>query len=86
MSVEKASRGSVHGGLISTGVYRATAPVRHGTTKHPDERHSKKCGLTSADSGLQLDLGDCAKRCLSEDTAPCGLFSRAEDKLKRRIT
>jgi hypothetical protein len=27
-------------------------------------------GLTSADSGLQLVLGDRAKRCLSEDPAP----------------
>src|SRR4029450_8935113 len=42
--------------------------------------------LTSADSGLQLDLGDRAKRCLSESPAPRGLFSRAEDKLKRRMT
>jgi len=29
-----------------------------------------------------LDLGDRAKRCLSEDPA-CGLFSRAEAKLKQ---
>jgi hypothetical protein len=27
-------------------------------------------GLTSADSGLQLALGDRAKRCLTEDSAP----------------
>ena len=36
--------------------------------------------LASADSGLQLDLGDRAKRCLSEDPGPYGLFSRAEEK------
>ena len=41
-------------------------------------------GLTSADSGLQLDLGDRAKRRLSEHPAPYGLLSRAEDKLKRQ--
>jgi hypothetical protein len=27
-------------------------------------------GLASTDSGLQLDLGDRANRCLSEDPAP----------------
>jgi len=30
--------------------------------------------------------GDRAKPRLSEDPAPCGLFSRAEDKLKRQMT
>jgi len=41
---------------------------------------------TSADAGLQLNLGDRAKRRLSEGLAPCGSFSRAEDKLKRQMT
>ena len=31
-----------------------------------------------------MDLGDRAKRRLSEHPAPCGLLSRAEDKLKRQ--
>ena len=35
--------------------------------------------------GIQLDLGDRAKRCLSEDPGR-SLFSRAESKLKRRMT
>ena len=42
---------------------------RHGTWKHPYEALWNS-GLTSADSGLQLDLGDRAKRCLSEGPAP----------------
>ena len=31
-------------------------PVPLGTRNHPPEAHPQKCGLTSADSGLQLDL------------------------------
>ena len=50
---------------------------------YPVELRALSIGkLASADSGLQLDLGDRAKRCLSERPAPCGLFSRAEDKVK----
>src|SRR5436189_4640843 len=44
-------------------------PVPRGTRNHPHEALWNS-GLTSADSGLQLDLGDRAKRCLSEDSAP----------------
>src|SRR5438477_8530345 len=44
-------------------------PVPRGTRKLPDEAHLNS-GLTSADSGLQLDLGDRAKRCLSGYSAP----------------
>jgi hypothetical protein len=36
-------------------------------------------GLASADSGLQLDLGDRVKRCLSEDPAPAAYSAGAED-------
>jgi len=45
-----------------------------------------KSGLTSVNSGLQLDLGDRAKRCLSKGPAPRAPFSPAEDALKRRMT
>jgi hypothetical protein len=45
------------------------------TGNHPHDALLNS-GLTSADSGLQLALGDRAKRCLSEDRA------RAEDALK----
>ena len=38
--------------------------------------------LTSADSGLQLDPENRAKRCLSEDPALAAYSSRAGDKLK----
>jgi len=44
-------------------------PVPRGIRNHPHEALLNS-GLTSADSGLQLDLGDRAKRCLSEDPAP----------------
>ncbi|PYJ16183.1 MAG: hypothetical protein DME96_10800 [Verrucomicrobia bacterium] len=44
-------------------------PVPRGTRNHPHEALWNS-GLTSADSGLQLDLGDRAKRCLSENPAP----------------
>ena len=43
---------------------------------------SNKCGLPSADSGLQLDLGDRAKRCLSEDPAPAAYSAVPKDKVK----
>jgi len=35
--------------------------------QEPSSRGALNSGLPSADSGLQLDLGDRAKRCLSED-------------------
>ena len=60
-------------------------PVPRGARNHP-HKALWNSALTSADSGLQLDLGDRAKRCLSEGSSPCGLFSRAEGKLKRRMT
>jgi len=44
-------------------------------------RASTDSRLGSADSRLQLDLEDRAKRCLSEDPVP-GVFSPAWDKLK----
>ena len=42
---------------------------RRGTRNHLHEALLNS-GLTSADSGLQLDLGNRAKRRLSEDPAP----------------
>jgi len=45
-------------------------------------RRFEESGLASADSGLQLDLGDRAKRCFSEDPALWLIQPRAEDKLK----
>ena len=39
----------------------------------------------SADSGPQLDL-EIALNGVSAKVSLCGLFSRAEDKLKRRMT
>ena len=59
--------------------------VPRGTRNHSREALWNS-GVTSADSGLQLDLGDRAKRCLSEGPAPRELFSPAEDALKRRMT
>jgi hypothetical protein len=44
-------------------------------------------GLASADSGLQLDLADRAKRCLREDPAPSSFFNSAEEKMRNfRVT
>jgi hypothetical protein len=51
-----------------------------------EPRDACNSGLTSADSGHQLESGDRVKRCLSEDPAPSGFFSSAEDALKRRMT
>ena len=42
-------------------------------------------GLASADSGLQLDL-EIALGGVSAKVQPLRLISRAEDKLKRRMT
>jgi len=56
-------------------------PVPRGTTNHPDKAFQKFASLQT-DSGLQLDL----EIALSGDqrrSSPCGLFSRAEDALKR---
>src|SRR6058998_1315951 len=58
-------------------------PVPRETRNQPRETHLNS-GLTSADSGLQSHRGDHAKRCLR--FSPCGLFGRAQDKLKRRMT
>jgi hypothetical protein len=44
-----------------------------------------KSGLTSADSGLQLDL-EIALSGVSAKIQPHGFFSPAEDALKRRMT
>jgi len=55
-------------------------PVPRGTRNHPHEALWNS-GLTSVDSGLQLDLV-IALNGVSAKIQPCGLFSRAEDKLK----
>jgi len=60
-------------------------PVPRGTRNHPHEALWKS-GLTSADSGLQMDLGGSRKTEFQRKSGRCGLFSRAEDKLKRRMT
>jgi hypothetical protein len=57
-------------------------PVPHGIRNHPLARRFGERPYFSADSGLQLDLGDRAKRRLNEMSSPCGLLSRSEDKLK----
>ena len=44
-----------------------------------------RCGLTSADSGLQLDL-ETALNVVSAKIEPHELFSSAENTLKRRVT
>ena len=44
-----------------------------------------KCDLTSADSGLQLDL-EIALSVVSAKVQPHELLSPAEDALKRRVT
>jgi hypothetical protein len=56
-----------------------------GRNRDPSSRGALNSRLTSAGSGLQLDLGDRAKRCLSEHPAPAA-YNRAEDALKRRVT
>jgi hypothetical protein len=55
-------------------------PVPHGT-RNPPHEGALNSGLTSADSRLQLDL-EIALSGVSAKIQPCGLFSRAEDKLK----
>jgi len=46
-------------------IWDLTAPSPRGTRNHPS-RGASNSGLTSADSGLQPESGDRAKRCLSE--------------------
>jgi len=53
--------------------------------KEPSSRGALNSGLTAADSGLQLDL-EIALGGVSAKIQPCGLISRAEGKLKRRMT
>ena len=72
----------VEGGLLNC---TDCNPVPGGTGNHLHEAHVK-CGLTSADSGLQLDLEGSRQPVSQRRSSPCGLFSRAEDKLKRRMT
>ena len=54
------------------------------TGNHPDKA-SERCGLISADSGLQLDL-EIALSGVSAKEQPHELLSSAEDALKRRVT
>jgi hypothetical protein len=54
------------------------------TENHSDEAHLK-CGFTSADSGLQVDL-EIALGGVSAKVQPHELLSSAEDALKRRVT
>ena len=59
---------SVEAGLLNCMLTAAEFRAEPGN--HPHEALCNS-GLTSADSGLQLEsLGDRAKRCLSEDPAP----------------
>ena len=59
-------------------------PVPRGTRNHSREALWNS-GVTSADSGLQLDLG-IALNGVSAKIQPHGLIQPAEDKLKRRMT
>jgi len=59
-------------------------PVPRGTRNNP-HKALWNSGLTSADSGLQLDL-EIALSVVSAKVQPHELFSSAEDALKRRVT
>jgi hypothetical protein len=52
----------------------------------PSSRGALNSGLSSADSGLHLDPGDCAKRRSQRRSSPTSFFSPAEDTLKCRMT
>jgi len=54
--------------------------------EEPSSQGALNGGLTSADSGLHLDPGDCAKRRSQRRSSPTSFFSSAEDTLKRRVT
>ena len=54
-------------------------PVPRGTRNHSHEAFGQQ-GLASTDSGLQLDLADRVKRCLSEEPAPAAYSNRADEK------
>jgi hypothetical protein len=60
-------------------------PVPRETTNHSHEALLNS-RLASADSGLQVNLEIALSGVSAKDSAPCGLFSRAEGKLKRRMT
>ena len=70
--------------LVEVGLFNCN-PVLRGARNHLHQGAFER-RFASGDSGLQLDVGDCAIRCLSENPAPAAYSSRAEDKLKRRIT
>src|SRR6266403_2687222 len=53
--------------------------------REPSSRGAFKSGLTSADSGLQL-IWRSRKAVSQRRSSPYGLFSRAEDALKNRVT
>jgi hypothetical protein len=56
-------------------------PVPRGTRNHLLET-LWTAGSLRLTRGIQLDLGDRAKRCLSKDPAPAAYQARAEDKVK----
>jgi hypothetical protein len=57
-----------------------------GNQKPAFARLLPRSDLTSADSGLQLDLEIALSGASSEGPAPLGFFSLVEDALKRRVT
>jgi len=61
-----------------------TIQFRRGTRNHP-HKALLNSDLTSADSGLQLDL-EIALGGVSAKVQPLRLIQPAEDKLKRRMT
>ena len=48
----------------------------------PSSQGALNSRLNSAASGLQLDLGDLRQTVYQQTSSPCGLFCRAEDKVK----
>ena len=59
-------------------------PVPHGTRNHPEKAFEKFASLQT-DSGPQLDL-EIAQSGVAAKVQPHGVFSPAEDALKRGVT
>ena len=70
------------GGLLNC-IYLQSSSAQN--QESSSARLSFRKRLTSADSGLQLDL-EIALGGVSAKVQPLGLIHRAEDKLKRRMT
>ena len=62
----------------------SSASVPHGT-RTILTRHMMRCGLTSADLGLQLGPGNCESG-VPAKVQPHGQLSPAKDAVKRRVT